>query len=46
MVPVCALGETLKALQAGPAVFDVGDCREPRTAFEAMQEAAALGHRL
>ena len=46
MVPVCALGETLKVLEAGPAVFDVGDCREPRTAFEAMQEAAALGHRL
>jgi 2,4-dienoyl-CoA reductase-like NADH-dependent reductase (Old Yellow Enzyme family)/thioredoxin reductase len=46
MVPMCALGETLKALEAGPAVFDVGDCREPRTAFEAMQEAAALGHRL
>ena len=46
MVPVCALGEALKALEAGPAVFEVGDCREPRTAFEAMQEAAALGHRL
>jgi 2,4-dienoyl-CoA reductase-like NADH-dependent reductase (Old Yellow Enzyme family)/thioredoxin reductase len=46
MVPVCALGEALKALDDGPAVFEVGDCREPRTAFEAMQEAAALGHRL
>jgi hypothetical protein len=46
LVPVCALGETLKALDHGPAVFEVGDCREPRTAFDAMQEAAALGHRL
>ncbi len=46
MVPVSALGDALKALRHGPAVFDVGDCREPRTAFEAMQEAAALGHRL
>jgi hypothetical protein len=24
----------------------VGDCVVPRTAFEAMQEGAALGHRL
>jgi hypothetical protein len=46
MVPVCALGEALKMLEGGPAVFEVGDCREPRTAFEAIQEAAALGHRL
>jgi 2,4-dienoyl-CoA reductase-like NADH-dependent reductase (Old Yellow Enzyme family)/thioredoxin reductase len=46
LVPVCALAETLKALDHGPAVFEVGDCREPRTAFDAMQEAAALGHRL
>jgi NADPH-dependent 2,4-dienoyl-CoA reductase/sulfur reductase-like enzyme len=46
MVPACALGEALKALDGGPAVFEGGDCREPRTAFDAMQEAAALGHRL
>ena len=46
MVPACALGEALSTLDGGPAVFEVGDCREPRTAFEAMQEAAALGHRL
>ena len=45
MVPVCALGEALKALDGGPAVFEIGDSREPRTAFDAMQEAAALGHR-
>jgi 2,4-dienoyl-CoA reductase-like NADH-dependent reductase (Old Yellow Enzyme family)/thioredoxin reductase len=46
MVPACGLGEALKALVNGPAVFEVGDCVAPRTAFEAMQEAAALGHRL
>ena len=46
MMPVSDLGEALKALPGGPAVFDIGDCSVPRTAFEAMQEAAALGHRL
>ena len=46
MVPVSDLGEALKALPGGPAVFDIGDCAVPRTAFEAMQDAAALGHRL
>jgi NADPH-dependent 2,4-dienoyl-CoA reductase/sulfur reductase-like enzyme len=46
MVPEAELGDALKTLPAGPAVFDVGDCLAPRTAFEAMQEAAALGHRL
>ena len=46
MVPVSDLGEALKALPGGPAVFDVGDCVVPHTAFEAMQDAATLGHRL
>jgi len=46
MVPVCELADALNALADGPAVFDVGDCVAPRTAFEAMQSAAALGHRL
>jgi 2,4-dienoyl-CoA reductase-like NADH-dependent reductase (Old Yellow Enzyme family)/thioredoxin reductase len=46
MVPATKLGEALKTLPDGPAVFDVGDCAVPRTAFEAMQDAAALGHRL
>jgi hypothetical protein len=39
------LGEELKALSDGPQVFEVGDGVLPRTAFEAVQEAAALGHR-
>jgi hypothetical protein len=46
MVPISELGEALEALPGGPAVFDVGDCVMPRTAFEAMQDAAAIGHRL
>ncbi len=46
MLPVNALAEALKALPAGPAVFDIGDCVQPRTAFEAMQDAATLAHRL
>jgi len=46
MVPTSELAEALKALPDGPAVFDIGDCAVPRTAFEAMQEAAAIGHRL
>jgi NADPH-dependent 2,4-dienoyl-CoA reductase/sulfur reductase-like enzyme len=45
-VAVNELAEALKTLPAGPPVFEVGDCVVPRTAFEAMQEAAALGHRL
>ena len=46
MVPVSALADGLDALAGGPAVFAIGDCTIARTAFEAMQEAAALGHRL
>jgi 2,4-dienoyl-CoA reductase-like NADH-dependent reductase (Old Yellow Enzyme family)/thioredoxin reductase len=46
MVSQCEIGDALKALPNGPAVFDVGDCALPRTAFEAMQEGAAIGHRL
>jgi NADPH-dependent 2,4-dienoyl-CoA reductase/sulfur reductase-like enzyme len=46
MVPAAGLGEALEALPGGPAVFDIGDCAVPRTAFEAMQDAAAIGHRL
>lgn len=45
-VPVNDLAEALERLPDAPAVFVVGDCVVPRTAFEAMQEGAALGHRL
>jgi len=46
MVSRVELGDALKAVPGGPAIFDIGDCVTPRTAFEALQEAAALGHRL
>jgi hypothetical protein len=46
MVPVSSLADGLMALPTGPAVFTIGDCSVARTAFEAMQEGAALGHRL
>ena len=45
-VAVNELAEALKTRAGGPPVFEVGDCVVPRTAFEAMQEGAALGHRL
>lgn len=45
-VAVNELAEALKARPGPLAVFEVGDCTVPRTAFEAMQEGAALGHRL
>jgi NADPH-dependent 2,4-dienoyl-CoA reductase/sulfur reductase-like enzyme len=46
MVPLLDLADALVAIPAGPAVFSIGDCSGARTAFEAMQEGAALGHRL
>jgi hypothetical protein len=45
-VAVNELAEALKTRAGGPPVFEVGDCVLPRTAFEAMQEGAALGHRI
>jgi 2,4-dienoyl-CoA reductase-like NADH-dependent reductase (Old Yellow Enzyme family) len=47
LVPAAAaLAEALRAHADGPPVFEIGDGVQPRTAFEAMQEGAALGHRL
>lgn len=46
MLPVSGLAEALWEKPDGPPVFLVGDCVQPRTALEAMHEAAALGHRL
>lgn len=46
MVPASDLGETLQAMAGAPPVFVIGDAVLPRTAFEAMQEGAALAHRL
>jgi len=46
LVPSIDLSDQLNALQGGPPVFEIGDCVCVRTAFEAMQDGAALGHRL
>lgn len=40
------LAEALQGASGAPPVFMIGDCVVPRSAFEAMQEGAALGHRL
>lgn len=46
MISRTELSDELKSIAAAPPIFDVGDCVMPRTAFEAIQDAAALGHRL
>jgi pyruvate/2-oxoglutarate dehydrogenase complex dihydrolipoamide dehydrogenase (E3) component len=46
MVPAGEVAEALVARCPDLAVYQIGDCLAPRTAFEATQEAAALGHRL
>jgi len=46
LVPAATLAEALAGRPDAPPVFQVGDCVVPRTAFDAMQEGAALGHRL
>lgn len=46
LVPASELGELLRSLPDGPAVHAVGDGVQPRTAFEAVQDGAALAHRL
>ena len=45
-VPAGELAEALAARPGVPAVFVIGDSARPGTIFDAMQEAAALGHRL
>jgi 2,4-dienoyl-CoA reductase-like NADH-dependent reductase (Old Yellow Enzyme family) len=44
-VAVNELAEVLKRRAGGPPVFEVGDCTSPHR-LRAMQESAALGHRL
>jgi 2,4-dienoyl-CoA reductase-like NADH-dependent reductase (Old Yellow Enzyme family)/thioredoxin reductase len=46
MTAEVGLADALKAAAGTLPVFELGDCIMPRTAFEAMQEGAALGHRL
>jgi NADPH-dependent 2,4-dienoyl-CoA reductase/sulfur reductase-like enzyme len=46
MLPATDLAEALYTRSDAPPVFLVGDCVQPRTALEAIHEAAALAHRL
>ncbi len=46
VLPVTECSEALYAHPSMPPVYMVGDCARPRTALEAMHDAAALAHRL
>jgi 2,4-dienoyl-CoA reductase-like NADH-dependent reductase (Old Yellow Enzyme family)/thioredoxin reductase len=46
LLPVTDLADALYARADAPPVYLVGDCAQPRTALEAIHEAAALAHRL
>ncbi|MDR7553967.1 MAG: FAD-dependent oxidoreductase [Armatimonadota bacterium] len=46
LVPEDSLAWALRDAAPELEVFPVGDCARPRTAYEAMQEAALLAHRL
>ncbi len=46
LLPVTAVADDLYDRAPALAVYAVGDCAQPRTALEAIHEAAALAHRL
>jgi 2,4-dienoyl-CoA reductase (NADPH2) len=46
LLPVTAVADDLYDRAPELAVYAVGDCAQPRTALEAIHEAAALAHRL
>jgi 2,4-dienoyl-CoA reductase-like NADH-dependent reductase (Old Yellow Enzyme family)/predicted dinucleotide-binding enzyme len=46
LLPVTKVADDLYARDDAPPVFLLGDCVQPRTALEAIHDAAALGHRL
>ncbi len=46
LVPARSLGDLLASLPDSLPVFELGDCAQPRTAFEAMQDGASIGHLL
>jgi len=46
LLPVTAVADALYARQPSLDVHVVGDCDQPRTALEAIHDAAALAHRL
>jgi 2,4-dienoyl-CoA reductase-like NADH-dependent reductase (Old Yellow Enzyme family)/thioredoxin reductase len=46
LLPVTRVSDDLYGRGDTPPIFLLGDCVQPRTALEAIHEAAALGHRL
>ena len=46
LLPVTQVSDDLYSREGMPEIFMLGDCVQPRTALEAIHEAAALGHRL
>jgi 2,4-dienoyl-CoA reductase-like NADH-dependent reductase (Old Yellow Enzyme family)/thioredoxin reductase len=46
LLPVTDVSDELCRLDDAPPVYTIGDCALPRSALEAMHEAAALAHRL
>jgi hypothetical protein len=46
LLPVTAVADALYDRAPALAVYTVGDCAQPRTALEAIHEAAALAHKL
>jgi 2,4-dienoyl-CoA reductase-like NADH-dependent reductase (Old Yellow Enzyme family)/thioredoxin reductase len=46
LLPVTELSDALFELADAPRVYLIGDCALPRSALEAMHEAASLAHRL
>lgn len=46
LLPVTTVADDLYGRDGMPEVFLLGDCVQPRTALEAIHDAAALGHRI
>ncbi len=46
LLPISAVADTLYQRAPSLCVYVVGDCAQPRTALEAIHDAAALAHRL
>ncbi|WP_366028361.1 FAD-dependent oxidoreductase [Rhodoferax sp.] len=46
LLPVTKVADELYSRDGMPEIFLLGDCVQPRTALEAIHDAAALGHRL
>ena len=46
LLPVTGVADELYEHDDAPPIYLLGDCAQPRTALEAIHDAAALGHRL